>query len=279
LTSFELSVARLAVWFVVLVLIFSPLEFLFARRRQKFFHKGLAQDLGYYVINGLLTGLLLAVPLSFVASVAHAIVPYRIQVATADWTVWQRILAGLVIGEIGFYWAHRWMHVVPFLWRFHSIHHSAEHVYFLVSARAHPFDEIFIRVCGMIPVYLLGVASPLTRNGSAVTALIVIIARMWGFFVHSNVRWRLGPLEWLISTPGFHHWHHTLGGLRDRNYASVLPWVDIIFGTYHAPWKESPAAYGIETKLPASLAHQLVYPFLPQPPPASSPQPVAANQQ
>jgi sterol desaturase/sphingolipid hydroxylase (fatty acid hydroxylase superfamily) len=85
---------------------------------------------------------------------------------------------------------------------------------------------------------------------------------MWGFFIHSNLRWRLGPLEWLISTPAFHHWHHTLREPRDRNYASMLPCMDWIFGTYYLP-REWPSAYGTETPLPASLGGQLLYPLIP----------------
>ncbi len=87
----------------------------------------------------------------------------------------------------------------------------------------------------MIPAYVLGVASPLTPTGSLGPVVIVLVATLWGFFIHSNLRWRLGPVEWLIATPGFHHWHHTLRGPRDRNYASMLPWMDWIFGTYYLP--------------------------------------------
>lgn len=279
LLAFLVSLTRMSVWLMLLLLVFVPLEWLFARRRQKFFHKALLQDVGYYFVNSFVPGLLLAVPLALVALGAHAIVPYRLQATVAAWPVWQRVLAGLVVGEIGFYWGHRAMHEIPYLWRFHSIHHGAEHVYFLTSAHAHPFDEAFGRLCGVIPLYMLGVASPLTPTGSMIPALIVIIMKMWGFFIHSNLRLRLGPLEWLIATPGFHHWHHTLGGLRDRNYASMLPWVDMIFGTYHAPWKEWPAAYGIEAKLPISLAEQLVYPLRPPAMEADLPKSIAANPQ
>jgi sterol desaturase/sphingolipid hydroxylase (fatty acid hydroxylase superfamily) len=75
---------------------------------------------------------------------------------------------------------------------------------------------------------------------------------MWGFLIHANARWRLGPLEWLISTPAFHRWHHTVGEQRDRNYASMLSLMDRIFGTYHLPRNQWPSAYGIEEKPPAS---------------------------
>ncbi len=277
LLAFLISVARLSAWLLLLAVIFLPLERLFALHPKKFFRKALAQDLGYYFISGLVPGLLLAFPMSLVAFGAHAIVPDRLQAAVAAWPLWQRVLAGLVVGEIGFYWGHRWTHEIPFLWRFHSIHHSAEHVYFLTSSRAHPLDNVFTRLCGLIPVYILGIATPLTPAGGAVSALLVLVITMWGFLIHANVRWRLGPLEWLIATPAFHHWHHTLGEQRDRNYAPMLPWIDRIFGTYHLPQKQWPAAYGIEAKLPASLAGQLVYPLRPLPPQVSLPEPVAAH--
>jgi sterol desaturase/sphingolipid hydroxylase (fatty acid hydroxylase superfamily) len=120
------------------------------------------------------------------------------------------------------------------------------------------------------------VASPLTPTGSLVPVLIVLVATMWGFFIHSNLRWRLGPLEWLIATPVFHHWHHTLREPLNRNIASMLPWMDRIFGTYYLP-NEWPSAYGTETRLPRSLGGQLMYPLLPQPPQVSLPEPVASE--
>jgi sterol desaturase/sphingolipid hydroxylase (fatty acid hydroxylase superfamily) len=271
LIGFALDIARLCVWLALLALIFLPLERLFAVRPRKFFQKRLAQDMGYYFISGLVPALLLAVPLSLTAYAAHALVPYRLQAAVGAWPLWQRIVAGFVVGEVGFYWGHRWCHEIPFLWRFHSIHHSAEQVYFLISSRAHPIDNSFIRLCGLIPAYILGVASPLTPNGTIVPALIVIVATMWGFFIHANLRWRLGPLEWLLATPGFHHWHHTKSELRDRNYASMLPAMDLIFGTLYLPRKEWPPAYGIDAKLPATVTGQMLYPLGPPPPSLAEP--------
>jgi sterol desaturase/sphingolipid hydroxylase (fatty acid hydroxylase superfamily) len=261
LLAFLKELARLCTWLLLLALIFLPLERLFALHPQKLFRKALAQDLGYYFISSLVPGLLFAVPLSLVAVGAHAIVPYRLQAAVAAWPLWQRILVGFVVGEVGFYWGHRWTHEIPFLWRFHAIHHSAEHVYFLTSARAHPIDSAFTRLCGLVPACVLGVASPLTPTGSVVPALVMLVATTWGFFIHANMRWRLWPLEWVISTPAFHHWHHTLADHKDRNFASMLPWMDRIFGTYYMPRKQWPSAYGIEAKLPLSIARQLAYPF------------------
>jgi sterol desaturase/sphingolipid hydroxylase (fatty acid hydroxylase superfamily) len=254
-----------------------PLEQICALHPEKFFRKALAQDLGYYFLSGLVPALLLTVPLSLVAYGAHAVVPERFQALVAARPLWERLLGGLVVGEIGFYWGHRWTHEIPFLWRFHAVHHSAEHVYFLTSARAHPIDNVFIRLCGLIPAYVLGVASPLTPTGSLVPVLIVLVFTMWGFFIHSNLRWRLGPFEWFISTPGFHHWHHTLTEPLDRNYASMLPCMDWLFGTLYLPRNQWPSAYGSKTKLPDSLSGQLIYPLLPQRLPTASVEPVLTD--
>jgi sterol desaturase/sphingolipid hydroxylase (fatty acid hydroxylase superfamily) len=269
---------RQGLWLLLLAVVFMPLERLFALHRREFFSRRLAGDIGFYFISGLIPSLLLTPPLALVAWATQHFIPYSFSSAVAHSPIWLRALAGLMVSEVGFYWGHRWTHEIPFLWRFHSVHHNPTEVYFLVSARAHPVDNVFTRLCGLIPVYVLGIATPLTPSGGAVSALLVLVLTMWGFLIHANVRWRFGPLEWLISTPAFHHWHHTLPEPRDRNYASMLPCMDWIFGTYYLPKKEWPSAYGSTTQLPASLGGQLLYPLRTQVPVVSLRGTVAANQ-
>jgi hypothetical protein len=58
--------------------------------------------------------------------------------------------------------------------------------------------------------------------GFAVPMLVThfAIRRFQGLLVHANVDIRLGPLEWIVSTPHFHHWHHAdQQGARNKNYA------------------------------------------------------------
>jgi sterol desaturase/sphingolipid hydroxylase (fatty acid hydroxylase superfamily) len=271
------TVIWLSTWLLLLAIVFLPLEWLFAVQPRKIFYKGLASDVGFYFISGLVPALLLTPPLTLVAIGAHAVVPWRVHAVVADLPLWARALSALVVSEIGFYWGHRWAHEIPFLWRFHSVHHSPEQVYFLISARAHPVDNVFIRLCGLIPVYALGIATPLTPAGGLISALLVLLFTMWGFFIHANLRWRLGPLAWIVSTPGFHHWHHTLAGSRNRNFASMLPVMDRVFGTLYLPRSKWPAAYGVDAKLPRSLAAQLIYPFAPPRQPAGLTETAAAN--
>ncbi len=274
--TLAVDVARLAAWLLVLALVFIPLERISALRRQPVWRAGIATDLAYYFLSGILPKLLLVLPMTFLAWSLHGVVPAGLHAWVAGLPFGVRLAGALVVGEIGFYWGHRWSHEIPLLWRFHSIHHSAEHLDWLVNTRAHPIDMMFSRLCGFVPMYVLGFAQPMIQDRlDPVPVLVLLIGGCWGYFIHANLRWRFGWLENLIATPAFHHWHHTNDARRDRNYASMLPWMDRIFGTYHVPATEWPGVYGIDQKLAPSLAGQLIDPLLP----ARNRRPVAAPAQ
>src|SRR4051794_6902893 len=133
LPTFVVDTIRLALWLSILFAIFVPLERLFAVQRGKFWRKGMGADLCYYFVSGQAAALIVSLPLAYAAWAAHRFVPSVVFATVGEAPIWARILGGLVIGEIGFYWGHRLMHEVPFLWRFHAIHHSAERVDFLVN--------------------------------------------------------------------------------------------------------------------------------------------------
>ena len=200
LPGFFLPLVRLCIWLVLRSIVFVPLERLFAVRLQAIFRKRAGADLGYYFLSGLVPSLLLGTPLAVLAWSAHALLPDSIGIAVTHWPTWLRVVAALVIGEIGFYWGHRWSHQVPLLWQFHAIHHSAEHVDWLVNTRAHPVDMIFTRLCGLVPLYVLGLAAPLGGSASVILVIVLFLGTVWGFFVHANVRRRFGRLEWLSAT-------------------------------------------------------------------------------
>jgi len=263
-----IDILRLCAWLAVLAIVFVPLERLFALHKQPILRAGIGADLGYYFLNGLVPAILMSVPLGFLAWGVHRIIPHGFVAAVAATPFWFRILAGLIAGDIGYYWAHRWLHAVPLLWRFHAVHHSAQAIDFMVNTRAHPVDMMFGRMCGVIPLYLLGLAGPIGAPGSAAGAgslipvVIVLTGIVWGFFIHANLRWHCGPLEWVLSTPHFHHWHHTIDAPLSRNYAAMLPWLDRLFGTHYLPKRQWPARYGIHEPMPTSMADQLIEPFL-----------------
>ncbi len=265
LWTLAVDVFRLAIWLVLLTAIFVTLERLFALRPQKVFRRGFATDLAYFLLTSLLPSVLLSLPLAAVAWAVHHVVPSALHTAVAAAPLWLRIVATFAIGEVGFYWGHRWSHEVPLLWRFHAVHHSAEEIDWLVNTRAHPVDLVFGRLCGLVPLYALGLAGPVGVAGTVLPALVIVVGTAWGFFIHANVRWRFGWLEWLVATPAFHHWHHTLDDHTNKNYAAMLPWLDRIFGTFYLPPRQWPSQYGADTPVGGSLGQQLLRPLLPAP--------------
>jgi sterol desaturase/sphingolipid hydroxylase (fatty acid hydroxylase superfamily) len=262
IAAFLLLVLRACIWLVLMVAIFAPLEHFFAVRPAKRFHKDFAANLGWYFINSLVPIFLLGPPSALIAMGVHAVLPAAFTGAAAGLPLWAKMVLAMIVGEVGFYWGHRWSHEIPLLWRFHAVHHSAEHVDFLVNTRAHPVDMVFTRLCGLTLLYATGLASPVGPNPGLVPAVVLLVGSAWSFFIHANLRWRLGPFEEVLSSPAFHHWHHTREDHKDHNYSSMLPVMDRVFGTFYLP-REWPAAYGTDTPMPRSMTGQLLEPFAP----------------
>ena len=131
----------------------------------------------------------------------------------------------------------------------------------LVNTRAHPVDMVFTRLCGVLPIYVLGLSQPASGSLDYLSLSVILVSTLWGFFIHANIRWRLGPLEWLVAGPAFHHWHHTFEEPLNRNFSPMLPLVDRLFGTYYSPKGQWPARYGTESPVAEGFAGQLLQPF------------------
>ena len=259
IAAFGVDVLRLCVWLVLLTIVFVPLERMFARAPSRVLRHEVGIDLGYYFINSLVPAALLVLPLALLAATVQRLVPAEFHAAVRALPLWAAIPAGLVVADIGSYWGHRISHASPLLWRFHAVHHSAEHVDFLVNTRAHPVDLVVTRLCGLVPLYVLGLGSA-GPAGSLLPVVITLVGTVAGFFIHANLRWRFGPLEWLVATPAFHHWHHSRTDHIDHNFAATFPWIDRLFGTHYLPG-HFPADYGVEARLPPTLVGQLVGPL------------------
>ena len=256
------QVAAACVSLALMIVVLVPLEYFFAVRKAPVFYKGWTTNLGWYFLNGVIATILLGPPSLLIAWVIHAAVPASFSEAAQQLPLWLRMILALVVGEIGFYWGHRWCHELPLLWRFHAVHHSAEHLNFLVNTRAHPIDVVFTRLCGLPLLYATGLASTVGPHPALIPAFVLFTGSLWSFFIHANVRWRFGPFEELLASPAFHHWHHTYDDHKDRNYSAMVPAIDRLFGTFYLPaaW---PERYGTATPMPDTLTAQMMEPFSP----------------
>jgi sterol desaturase/sphingolipid hydroxylase (fatty acid hydroxylase superfamily) len=148
-------------------------------------------------------------------------------------------------------------HAVPFLWRFHAIHHSSEKLDWLAAHRVHPVDQVITKSASIVPLFALGFSE-------AAIAFWGIVYQWQSVYVHANCRIGLGPLGWLVATPHFHHWHHANHKEAwDRNFAGQLPFIDALFGTLYLPAGRMPERYGIDEPVPEHYVQQLLHPILP----------------
>jgi len=240
---------------LVLGLVFMPIEALFPLRPQRVLREGWQTDLKHFFVSH--AGVQL---LSFAGMIpAQVLFAWAVQLdfqqAVAAQPVWLQFIEMVVLADFTTYWVHRAFHQVPSLWHFHAIHHSSQEMDWLAGSRIHPFDAVVTRAAAFIPVFVLGF-SP-----AALYAYLVFVS-FHAVFVHANLRWRFPFLRWLLSTPEYHHWHHTSDdeGL-DKNFAQFLPLWDVVFGTAHQPahW---PKKYGtVNFQPPGDYLGQLAYPF------------------
>ena len=235
--------------------VFIPFERLAADRpAQRVLRRGWLVDALTGVANTFMLFAVLLVSLSALDHAAESLAPSaRAWVAARPFVI--QVIAAIVIGDLGFYAAHRLMHTVPALWRCHAIHHSAEEMDWLVASRFHAVDLLATRFATLAPLVALHVSAP--------TIAVVIAVFGWqAYLVHANVRLSYGRLGWLLVSPQFHHWHHSAEREAfDRNFASVIAGWDVLFGTVHLPAGRAPRAYGIVDNVPSGFLARLIYPF------------------
>jgi sterol desaturase/sphingolipid hydroxylase (fatty acid hydroxylase superfamily) len=246
---------------IIYLVIFTILEqALPLRKGQAFFSRaGLLTDLAHYFITQgiaiwinaqvwqVLTGVL-----NPPGSVAES-QPERGLVAS--WPLWLQLGVMLLSNDLVAYFYHRASHVVPWLWKLHAIHHSSEELYWLAAIRFHPLDVILSRSLKYVPLALLGFSfEPF--------ALALFLDGLHGYFIHANLRLRFGPVvSRLIVTPQIHHWHHSREVI-DKNFGGLIPWLDLLFGTYYLPGRSWPRDYGIDEPVAKRYLGQMLHPFV-----------------
>jgi len=248
-------------WFLLnltlLAVVFVPLERLAPLRpAQPIFRSGWQTDLGYFAVSHLLVQVVVLLTLApAVVAFGWAVRP-AVQAAVATQPVVVQFIEIVVVADLAEYVVHRLFHRLPWLWRFHRIHHSAEAMDWLAGSRLHVVDIVLTRGLSFVPLYVLGFAP------TALYAYLVFVS-FHAVFIHANVRVRLRALEWLVVTPRFHHWHHAREvAAVDRNFAVHLPVIDRLFGTAYLPPERWPTAYGTDgTPVPDGWLRQLVLPL------------------
>jgi len=142
---------------------------------------------------------------------------------------WLAILVSILSLDLVSYGWHRANHAIPFLWRFHQVHHSDTAFTASTGLRFHPGELLL-----SLPLRLLAVAA----LGVPVVGVIVfeVYFAFQNMFEHGNIDLPAAlekRLAWLIVTPALHRLHH---GRRldelNSNYGTIFTLWDRSLGTY-----------------------------------------------
>lgn len=259
------TVIGVIIGFVALLIVFRLLEYLRPRdRRLALRRRGFFTDIAWFAFTPLVTKTVTRF------GVAVALLPAALLIygrfdpemirhgygPLSRLPLWLQALAILLIGDFIAYWMHRWFHGRR-LWNYHAVHHSSVDLDWLSAVRVHPVNDLLMKIASSLPLVMLGFA-PL-----AVAAIVPVLTLM-AIALHANLDWDYGPLRAVIASPRFHRWHHTdETAARDKNFAGLFPFWDILFGTYYMPKDKLPESFGTTTPVPAGFVGQIVFPFRP----------------
>ena len=138
------------------------------------------------------------------------------------WYVWVMMF---FLDDFTFYWCHRFMHIVRFLWAGHVNHHSSQEYNFATALRQGWWEDMY--------KYLFWVWLVLIGFHPIMVFFMLQFSLTYQFFVHTELVGKLGFLELFMNTPSHHRVHHSADlEYLDKNYAGVLIIWDKMFGSF-----------------------------------------------
>lgn len=237
----------------VLLAVFGPLERLWPARPQPWLRPALGTDALFYLGQAVAFSPLAALALAEV----HGVVSLGVaRDAVRAQPVWLQLVEAVLLGDLCVYWFHRASHASPFLWRFHRVHHTSEHLDWVAAHREHPLDGLLTQLAINGPAMVLGFPLELL-------APLAAFRGVWAIYIHSNARLPVGPLRLLLGAPELHHWHHAKHPGRVANFANLAPWCDLVFGTYHRPENDG-FELGVPEATPRSWWRLIWEPLVPR---------------
>lgn len=156
-----------------------------------------------------------------------------------------RILASFMAIDLVNYVGHRFQHGLPWLWRFHRVHHADPRLDATSSLRFHPMEAVVEVLYQSVAVVFFGLGLD-----ALVLFDTVLLAML--YVQHANINWpwperadRLARL--LFVTPDVHHVHHSREFHHtDSNFADLFTVWDRLGGTYREAADRRRIPYGLE---------------------------------
>ena len=124
------------------------------------------KNISFGFINRLL-GPILATPIIIWASELNLL-------HKPEWMVGVPILIiNIIILDLSNYWFHRLCHKIPFLWKFHRIHHLDSAIDTTTGLRIHFGELIFLNIFRILPIIVFSITFLITHKPQPCSAAFV----------------------------------------------------------------------------------------------------------
>lgn len=252
-------------WLIFVSLLFWVLEIAMPwRRDQKVFRKDFFLDTFYMFFNYFLFSLIGFNAVSNVGvqlfSDAIGLVGLKniVAIEVGNLAVWLQLFLLFLIRDFLQFNIHRLLHKVPWLWKFHQVHHSVQEMGFAAHLRFHWMESIVYRTLEYIPLAMIGF-------GIDDFLIVHFFTTAMGHFNHANISIPLGPLKYVFNNPQMHIWHHAkhIPSKTGVNFGLTLSIWDYVFKTDYIPnsGKDTPLGFEKVEQFPKTFWEQITWPF------------------
>lgn len=238
------------------------------RKKQHMFRKDFWLDTFYMFFNFFLFRVILFAALIkvtytsfvwFLGLFGYVKGTYLIDLSEMHW--FGQLVLYFFIADFVQWLVHVMLHRVPFLWKFHKVHHSVKEMGFAAHLRYHFVENIVYTPAKYIALALIFGFS--LKYAFYVHYLTVAI----GHLNHANLNLDYGPLKYIFNNPKMHIWHHSKE-LPDShpygiNFGISLSIWDYIFKTNYIPHEGRDIELGFpgDENYPQGFIGQAVVPF------------------
>ncbi|WDE96419.1 GH3 auxin-responsive promoter family protein [Lentisphaera profundi] len=172
------------------------------------------------------------------------------------WPVLLQVVIMILLADFLRYWLHRLAHSWQPLWRLHAVHHAPSKLYWFNVNRFHPLEKVTQFLFDALPFILLAL-------DPKVLGLYFVFYAVNGFFQHCNIKVEMGFLNYIISGPQLHRWHHSRKvSESNNNYGNNIIIWDLLFGTWFYPRERQVGELGLLNKnYPQDFAAQMLTPL------------------
>ncbi len=176
---------------------------------------------------------------------------------------WLQLVVMMVLADLKDYWFHRFNHASVF-WNFHKLHHEPTSVNCITGHLEYPTVIVLNTLANLAIAYLAGISFQVVAIERVVNVVIV------GYIAHLNLGFpnmehKFPWFAYLIATPNYHGWHHTVHCRPGYSLAAgYFPFWDVLFGTFEKPYgNRRNWQFGVEEseKLPPTMLGKILVPL------------------